>query len=114
MARSLFTVRVTTYVPDGGVIALAARRPLGRVLSSSEFAGGESSTVFRLLLERGFEFATKLMNVAELDATFSVGRNKETEFVLVESPAMAQRLRRFALSVCPGAVQGNTRWRVAA
>jgi hypothetical protein len=71
--------------PPKAIIALAARRPLGRVLSSSEFAGGESSTVFRLLLERGFEFATKLMNGAELDATFSVGRNKETEFVLVES-----------------------------
>lgn len=71
--------------PPKAIIALAARRPLGRVLSSGEFAGGESSTVFRLLLERGFEFATKLMNVAELDATFSVGRNKETEFVLVES-----------------------------
>ena len=53
-----------------------------RLVSSRE---GESSTIFRLLLERGFEFATKLMNVAELDATFSVGRNKETEFVLVES-----------------------------
>jgi hypothetical protein len=72
-------------LPPKAVVALAARRPLGRVLSSSEFAGGESSTVFRLLLERGFEFATKLMNVAELDATFSVGRNKETEFVLFES-----------------------------
>jgi hypothetical protein len=71
-------------LPPKAIIALAARRPLGRVLSSSEFAGGESSTVFRLLLERGFEFATKLMSVAELDATFSVGRNKEAEFVLVE------------------------------
>ncbi|MEJ0038628.1 MAG: hypothetical protein WDO68_21560 [Gammaproteobacteria bacterium] len=38
-----------------------------------------------MLVERGFEFATKLMNVAELNATFSVGRNEETEFVLVES-----------------------------
>ena len=71
--------------PPKAIIALAAQRPLGRVLSSSEFAGGESSTVFRLLVERGFEFATKLTNVAELDATFSVGRNKETEFVLIES-----------------------------
>jgi hypothetical protein len=72
-------------VPAKAIIALAARRPLGRVLSSREFDGGESSTAFRLLLEREFEFATKLMNVAELDAKFSVGRNKETEFVLVES-----------------------------
>lgn len=71
--------------PPKAIIALGARRPLGRVLSSSEFAGGESSTVFRLLLERGFEFATKLMKVAELDATSSIGRNKETEFVLIES-----------------------------
>jgi hypothetical protein len=72
-------------LPPKAIVALAARRPLGRVLSSSEFVGGESSTVFRLLLERGFEFATKLANVAGLEATFSVGRNKETEFVLVES-----------------------------
>src|SRR6185312_6905117 len=72
-------------LPPKAIVALAARRPLGRVLSSGDFAGGESSTVFRLLVEYGFEFATKLMNVAELDATFSVGRNKEAEFVLVES-----------------------------
>lgn len=71
--------------PPKAIIALAARRPLDRVLASSEFTEGESSTAFRLLLERGFEFATKLMTVAELDATFSVGRNKETEFVLIES-----------------------------
>jgi hypothetical protein len=71
--------------PPKAIIALAARQPLGRILSSSEFAGGESSIVFRLLVERGFEFATKLMNVPELDATFSVGRDKETEFVVVES-----------------------------
>lgn len=71
--------------PPKAIIALAAQRPLGRVLSSRDFFGGESSTAFRLLLERGFEFATKLMNVAELDATFSVGRNRETKFMLVES-----------------------------
>src|SRR6266436_1748675 len=71
--------------PPKAIVALSAGRVLGRVLSSNEFAGGESSTAFRLLLERGFEFATKLMNVAELDATFSVGRNKEAAFVLVES-----------------------------
>jgi hypothetical protein len=71
--------------PPKVIIALAAQRPLGRILLSSDFTGGESSTVFRLLLERGFEFATKLMNVAELDATFSVGRSKESEFVLFES-----------------------------
>jgi hypothetical protein len=71
--------------PPKAIVALSAGRALGRVLSSSEFAGGESSTVFRLLLERGFEFVTKLMNVGELDATFSVGRNKEAAFVLVES-----------------------------
>lgn len=67
------------------VVALAARRPLGRVLASGEFSGGESSSAFRLLLERGFEFATKSMKVGEIDATFSVGRNKETQFVIVES-----------------------------
>ena len=72
-------------LPPKAIIALAARRPLGRVLSSSEFAGGESSTVFRLLVERGFEFATKLMTVGELDATFSIGRNREAEFLLIES-----------------------------
>jgi hypothetical protein len=71
--------------PPKAIVALSAARALGRVLSASEFTGGESSTVFRLLLERGFEFATKIMNVAELDATFSVGRNKEAAFVLIES-----------------------------
>jgi hypothetical protein len=71
--------------PPKAIVALAARRALGRDLSSSEFAGGESSTVFRLLVERGFEFATKVMTVGEMDATFSVGRNKEAEFVLIES-----------------------------
>ena len=71
--------------PPKAIIALAAQRPLGRVLSSSEFVGGESSTVFRLLVERGFEFTTKLLSIGELDATFSVGRNSEAQFVLVES-----------------------------
>jgi hypothetical protein len=71
--------------PPKAIVALAARAPLGHVLSSNEFVGGESSTIFRLLVERGFEFATKPMNVAELDATFSVGRNKEAEFVFIES-----------------------------
>jgi hypothetical protein len=71
--------------PPKAIVALSARRALGRVLSAGEFTGGESSTVFRLLLERGFEFTTKLMNVGELDATFSVGRNKEAAFVLIES-----------------------------
>jgi hypothetical protein len=71
--------------PPKAIVALAARRPLGRVLSSIEIVGGESSTVFRLLVERGFEFATKLRKVGEVEANFSVGRNKETEFVLFES-----------------------------
>jgi hypothetical protein len=71
--------------PPKAIVALAARRPLGRILSSSEFSGGESSAAFRLLLERGFEFATKMMKVAEFDSTVSVGCNKETYFVLVES-----------------------------
>lgn len=71
--------------PPKAIIALAARRPLGHVLSSGEFVGGESSTIFRLLVERGFEFATKWMTITGVDATLSVGRNKETEFVLVES-----------------------------
>lgn len=71
--------------PPKAIVALAARRPLGRILSSNEFAGGESSTVFRLLLERGFEFATKLINIADLNATFSVGLSREAEFVLIES-----------------------------
>lgn len=72
-------------LPPKAIIALAARRPLGRVLSSGDFSGGESSTAFRLLLARGFEFTTKMMNVGELDATFSVGCSKESEFVLFES-----------------------------
>lgn len=72
-------------LPPKAIIALAALRPLGRVLSLREITGGESSTVFRLLLERGFEFATKMMRVGELEATFSVGRDKDIEFVIVES-----------------------------
>ena len=72
-------------LPPKATIAFAALRPLGRVLSSSEIRGGESSPVFRLRLERGFEFATKMMWVAELEATFSVGRDKDTEFFIVET-----------------------------
>ena len=71
--------------PPKAIVALAAQRLFGRVLSSNEFVGGESSTVFRLLIERGFEFTTKLLNIAELDATFSVGRSREMQFVLIES-----------------------------
>lgn len=71
--------------PPKAVIALAAKRPLGRVLSSDELQGGERSTAFRLLLRRGFAFATKLRRVGVLDATFSVGRDRKTRFVLIES-----------------------------
>lgn len=71
--------------PPKAILALAAQRPFGRVLLSSEFSGGESSTAFRLILARGFEFTTKITRVGELDATFSVGRNKESAFVLFES-----------------------------
>ena len=63
-------------LPPKAIAALAARRPLGRVLSSDEFVGGESSTLFRLLLARGFEFATKSITIAGLNATVSVGRNR--------------------------------------
>jgi hypothetical protein len=60
------------------------------VLSSSEFAGGESSTVLRSLSDRGFEFVTKLMYLGELDAIFSVGRNRETTFILIESRGLGR------------------------
>lgn len=71
--------------PPKAVIAMAAKRALGRVLSSDELQGGERSTIFRLLLRRGFTFATKLMKIGTLDATFSVGRDRESKFVLIES-----------------------------
>jgi hypothetical protein len=86
-------------LPPKAIVALAAQRPLGRVLSSGEFSGGESSTIFRLLVERGFEFATKLFDVAELDATFSVGRNKETEFVHIESRGGPDRNTDYVLGL---------------
>jgi hypothetical protein len=41
--------------PPKAIIALAERRPLGRVLSSGEFTGGESSTVFPILTASGRE-----------------------------------------------------------
>lgn len=47
-------------LPPKAIIALAARRTPGRALSSGEFSGGESSTAFRLLLERGFEFQIRI------------------------------------------------------
>ena len=71
--------------PPKAIVALAAFRPLGRVLSSDEFKGGESSSIFRLLIERSFAIATKPAKVGGLDATFSVGRDLDTEFVLIES-----------------------------
>jgi hypothetical protein len=72
-------------LPPKAIVALAARRPLGRVLVSTDLSGGESSAAFRLLLERGFEVATKLMSVGEFDASFSVGRNRESAYLIVES-----------------------------
>ena len=71
--------------PPKVIVAMAARRPLGSVLSSKDLTGGESSPSFRLLVDRGFAFTTKLTKVGTLDATFSVGRDRETEFVLIES-----------------------------
>jgi len=71
--------------PPKVIVALAAKRPLGRLLSSKDLTGGESSAAFRLLVDRGFAFATKLASVGALDATFSVGRDKETQFVHIES-----------------------------
>ena len=71
--------------PPKVIVALAAKRPLGRVLSSNDLTGGESSPAFRLIVDRGFAFATKLMKVGTLDATFSVGRDRETAFLLIES-----------------------------
>ncbi len=72
-------------IPPKMIVALAAERPIGRVLQSTDFSGGESSAAFRLLLHEGFEIVTKPNNVRGLDASFSVGRNRTTDFVIVES-----------------------------
>jgi hypothetical protein len=70
--------------PPKTIIAMAAERPVGRILEPDNFSGGESSSAFRILLDRGFEIATKKTPIENLDATFSVGRNSETEFLIVE------------------------------
>lgn len=67
------------------VVGLAARRALGRALGPKEFNGGETSTAFRLLWERGFEIATKPRRIRDLDAMFSIGRDKARYFVILES-----------------------------
>lgn len=72
-------------IPPKMIVALAAMRPLGRVLVSSDISGGESSPAFRLLLQEGYEIVTKHSNIVGIDSTFSVGRSKTAEFVIVES-----------------------------
>ncbi|TWT35599.1 hypothetical protein KOR34_04920 [Posidoniimonas corsicana] len=71
--------------PPKVVIALAAEAALGAPLGPDDFSGGESSTAFRILLDNGFEIVTKMTTVAGLDATFSVGRNAESTFLIIES-----------------------------
>jgi len=74
-----------TRLPPKAVVGLAGQGPFGRILSSSEFSGGESSAAFRLLWDHGYEIATKRKKVGRLDATFSVGRGQDSLFLIVES-----------------------------
>ena len=46
------------YAPKA-VVGVAAERSFGRILKHNEFSGGESSSSFRLLSDRGFELVTK-------------------------------------------------------
>jgi len=46
-------------LPPKVVVALAAERTSGRVLTPDEFSGGDSSAAFRLLMDRGFQIVTK-------------------------------------------------------
>ncbi len=71
--------------PPKAIVGLAAKRPLGRVLKHNEFSGGMNRMATRLLLDRGFEAATKIRRIGSLDAQFSVGENAETRFLIVES-----------------------------
>ena len=74
-----------TRLPPKAVVGLAGQGPFGRILSSSEFSGGESSAAFRLLWDHGYEIATKRKKVGRFDATFSVGRGQDSLFLIVES-----------------------------
>lgn len=71
--------------PPKAVVALAAESALGKTLIPKDFSGGEGSTAFRLLFDNGYEIATKPATVGTLDATFSVGRNVSTDFLIFES-----------------------------
>jgi len=74
-----------TRLPPKAVVGLAGQGPFGRILSPSEFSGGESSAAFRLLWDHGYEIATKRKKVGRFDATFSVGRGQDSLFLIVES-----------------------------
>lgn len=71
--------------PPKAIVGLAGRRVFGRTLAPADFAGGESSAAFRLLWENGFEIVTKPRQVGALDTAFSVGRSKNTDFLILES-----------------------------
>jgi hypothetical protein len=45
----------------------------------------ESASTFRLLLDCGFEIVTKTNTVGVFDATFSVGQNVQSDFMIVQS-----------------------------
>lgn len=75
----------STRIPPKMVVALAAERPLGRVLVRTDLSGGESSPAFRLLLREGYDIVSKINSVEGLDAGFSVGRNVDNDFLIVES-----------------------------
>lgn len=72
-------------LPPKAVVALAAERTSGRVLTPDEFSGGESSAAFRLLLDRGFQIVTKQISMESFDATFSLGQTDGGTFLLFES-----------------------------
>jgi hypothetical protein len=71
--------------PPKAIVGLAAQAALGRVFRPADFSGGESSSAFRLLLDRGFEIATKLRAVGTVDAAFSVSRRIDGDYLIVES-----------------------------
>lgn len=72
-------------IPPKPVVALALESSLGRLPHSREFSGGEVSTSTRLLIDLGFEIATKRSQVADLDCHFFVGTGPDGLFLVIEA-----------------------------
>lgn len=85
--------------PPKVIFALALERSLGRPATSADFSGGETSAAFRILLSHGQEIVTKQRRVGSLDATFSVGRNTNTEFLIYESRGGTDRNTEYMLGL---------------